>query len=84
MQTMSHTTRVTTSLLAGCVLIVACYALLAYVGAGSGWYYAIGVCVTGSMTYRMLVPALGVPARPRWLASHASNKDKTHIPRPHA
>jgi hypothetical protein len=84
MQTMSHITRTIASLLAGCVLIVTSYALLAYLGAESGWYYATGVCVTGCMTYRILVPALGVPARPRWPTTRGSDTDKTHIPRPRA
>lgn len=84
MRTMSHMIRVTTSLLAGCALIATSYALLAYLGAGSGWYYASGVCVTGLITYRVLVPALGVPTRPRWPADRGSDAEKTHFPHPHA
>ncbi|MGA9316318.1 MAG: hypothetical protein WBV77_17030 [Solirubrobacteraceae bacterium] len=80
---MSHITRIITSLLAGCVLIATSYALLAHVGAQSGWYYATGVCVTWFMTYRILVPALGVPTRPRRLTNSGGNKDKTHVPHPH-
>lgn len=68
MHTMSHITRIITSLLTGCLLIVASYALFAHIGAESGWYYATGVCVTWFTTYRILVPALGVPTRPTWLS----------------
>jgi hypothetical protein len=84
MQTMSHTTRIVTSLLAGCLAIVAANTLLALAGAGSAWYYAAGVCVTGCTTYLVLVPALGTPTRPRWLANRRGDTDETHIPHPRA
>jgi hypothetical protein len=81
---MSHTNRVVLSIFVGCLLASTTDVLLAHVGAEPGWYYAVGVCLTVFMTYRILVPAFGVPARPGWLASRGSNKDKTHIPRSHA
>jgi len=84
MLTMNHITRIVTSLLAGCLAIVATYTLLALAGAGSAWYYAAGVCVTGFTTYRVLVPALGTPTRPRWLATRWDDTDETHIPHSHA
>ncbi len=84
MQTMSHISRIITSLLAGCLAIVAAYMLLMLAGAGSAWYYAAGVCVTGFTTYRALIPALGVPTRPRWPTNRGGDKDREHLPHPHA
>ncbi len=84
MQTMSHIARIVTSLLAGCLAIVAAYTLLALAGAGSAWYYAAGVCATGFTTYRILVPALGVPARPRWPTNRGNDKEREQLPHPHA
>jgi hypothetical protein len=84
MQTMSHISRITTSLLAGCLAIAAAYTLLALAGAGSAWYYAAGVCVTGFTTYRVLVPALGVTTRPRWPTDRGNDKDRERLPHPHA
>jgi hypothetical protein len=83
MRTMNNITRIVTSLLAGCLAIVAAYTLLALAGAGSAWYYAAGVCVTGFTTYRILVPALGTPTRPRWPTSRGSSTDTTHVSHPH-
>lgn len=84
MRTMSHISRITVSLLVGCLAIVAAYTLLAFASAESGWYYAVGVCVTGFLTYRILVPALGVPTRPRWPTNRGGDKDREHLPHPHA
>ncbi len=82
MQTMSNIARIVTSLLAGCALIVVSYLLLASAGAEGGWYYAVGICITGFMTYRILVPALGVPVRPRWLANRRRRGRDKRLPGP--
>ena len=73
--------RITTSLLGGCLLTVAADGLLASVGAAYGWYYGVGICVTGLVTYRILIPAIGVPVRPRWTIPGGRDKSESHLPR---
>lgn len=74
--------RIVTSLLAGCLLAFFAGGLLARVHAGSGWFYGASICITAVMTYRILVPALGVPSNRMWLVRGGRDKDKARLPHP--
>lgn len=58
---MNYIVRLLKTLFAACLIIFVASTILIRLGAGSGWYDALGICVTAVMTYRILVPALGHP-----------------------
>jgi hypothetical protein len=62
MKTMRNIRRIVITLICGYLATFVCAGLLARLGAGYGWFYGLGICAMGVITYRILVPALGVPS----------------------
>ena len=82
MQTMRNITRIATTLLVGYIAVFMAAGLLARLGAGSGWYYGLGIGATAIVTYRILVPALGVPSERLRALRQRRHRDEPHLPRP--
>jgi hypothetical protein len=54
--------RIVSTAIVGYLALLLAVVVLARLGAGTGWYYGLCIAATSAITYRILVPALGVPS----------------------
>jgi hypothetical protein len=79
---MDRVARVTASLVGVGLLAFAAGVFLVRVHAGSGWYYGVGLFLTGLGVLRMIAPTTGISMRGIGSNERLRRKDGGHAPSP--